>query len=299
LFVPAGHCYWREHSRIWEPPILFFSVWFALGLLLSVLAVGRHNHYLFLAYIPVAVGVGYYLERLAVILAGDPIWKWTNYSVIFFCALIFLGGLSGPVVIWHKRSFLTMSIIILSVFTVGFAIAIFYSWKRLGQVGLLTGFTIYPVVINLLLQSLLFPDLNRLKFRRLAEKVGATVAVNPGSRLAIYKHRSLRDFNFYSRLKKIAAVDHRSGLRIFLNPASSHFILIKASDLRELHEISSKSTNVVFEEHIGGERWILLSSCREPCERSSISERALGETPEKLFTPSTRHHEHGNLISGR
>lgn len=133
LLIPAGICFWRERSKVWDSPILFFLIWFAVALLLSVLPLGRHNHYLFLAYIPVAVGIGFYLDQLITCEANDAVRIWTNYSVVFFCAVFIIGGLSGPFLIRDIWPFVSLSAAVFGASVVGFAGMFLYVWRRYGN----------------------------------------------------------------------------------------------------------------------------------------------------------------------
>jgi len=298
LFIPAAICFWREKSRAWEPPILFFIIWFAVGLFLSVVSFGRHNHYLFLAYIPMAVGVGFYLDQLSTIESDDAVWVWTSYSVIFFGALLLLGGLSGPLIIWNMWPFLSVSVTLLGAAVAGLGGVFLYAWKHYGNLTLIAGFAAFPVVVNLLLQSLIFPDLNAFMFRPLAERMGAALAANPGARLAIHKHRKSHEFNYYSRIKKIEVVS-RPNLMSFFDRPGRQLILLKTKDLEELKKISLKNVDIVLDGTASGDHWVLLSSCRESCEHLPNAAKPLDQASDTSTPPQGRDHEHGSLVSGR
>jgi 4-amino-4-deoxy-L-arabinose transferase-like glycosyltransferase len=282
LFIPVAMSLWRERSKIWQPAVLFFFVWFALGLFFSEISFGRHNHYLFLAYIPAALGIGVYLVKVTATDAHDTVSVWTNYSVIFFCFLLAFGGISGPVVVAYKWPFLAPSVTALGLAVVILAAAFFFLWRLRGCRSLIAGFAAFPVAVNLLLQSLVFPDLNTLKLRGLAEKVGAVVASSPAARFAVYEHNIFRGLNYYSGVKNIEILYHRGQVMNFLDLPGSQLLLLRRDDYTELSRILLKTFYVVLAGNIGPEQWVVLSSCKEGCDRPAVKLDLIREVSSSL-----------------
>jgi len=297
LFIPAAIGLWRDKSRFWHPPALYFFIWFAVGLFFSEVSFGKHNHYLFLAYIPVAVAVGHYLVKIAATERSDAVWVWTNYSVNISCLLFLLLGVGLPVVMWYRWPFIAPSVAICSVVMSSVAVAIVYGWKRHGNLGLLAGYAAYSLLANLLLQSVIFPELNKRKLRPLAEKVGMALAANPGSQLVIFNHRIAHEFNYYSRIKKIEFLDLGSAGAILDQPGRQ-FVLLKSKDMVRVARLPLRDPQVVFHGAVGVEPWVLMFSCKEDCDRVPSKAQTFDESL-GIAADSGRHHSQENLIPGR
>lgn len=266
LLIPAGICLWREKSRIREKPILFLFVWFAVGLFLSEVSFGQHNHYLFIAYVPAALGFGFYLHRLAAAECDDPISVWTHYSVLFVCGLFVLGGLSGPVIIWRWWPFLSKPAAALGLVFVVASAALLYTRPGRNNFALVGAFSAYPLVVNLLLQFSLFPVLNAVNVRPVAERVGAEIRAHPGSEAAIHSSRVFSDFNYYSKIRRFAAARGSSEAVRFLEEKNPRFLLLRDKYVEAVRQQSKAPPEVIFRSPVGSDHWVLLTHCKVGCD---------------------------------
>ena len=278
LFIPAGMCLWRERSKLWDGPVLFFFLWFVLGLSIAELSFGRHSHLLFLAHVPLAVGLGIYLDRLDTTDLRDPVWVWTGYCVKFFCLLFLVNGIFGPIVVAYRLPFLAFSAIVLGLTLAVLSAVVLHALSRRAAFALITGLVAFPVAANLVLQALVFPDLNALMIRPFAEKVGAIIRANPQSQVAIFSRRLFNNFNYYSKIHKFEVIRRPAAAAEFLRSQGSHFLLINESFLPDVEKAAgSRLTEIIAATTT--ERWLLLYSCNGTCE----STPALAESKRPRF----------------
>ena len=266
LFIPMAISLWRKKFKFREKPILFLFVWFAVGLFLSEVSFGHHNHYLFLAYVPVALGVGYYLCKLAAVEADNRIYVWTHYSVLFVCGLFVLGGLSGPVIIWRWWPFLAKPAAALGVVFVGTSVALLCAWRGRSILVLIAGFSAYPLAANLLLQFHLFPALNAINVRPIAERVGAEIYAHPGSEVAIHSSRLFSDFNYYSKIRRFEATLGSTAAVRFLEEEKPRFLLLRNKYVEAVREQIKTPLEVILQSRVGLDTWVLLSRCKVACD---------------------------------
>jgi hypothetical protein len=255
-------------------------------------------HYLFLAYIPVSVGLGAYLRRLAIMNSDDRVWAWTKYSITFFSVVLVIGAISGPFVMWHRWPFLALPVTVLGATLVGLAMALFFIARRRVYAAIVAGFTVFPLVVNLVLQSLIFPSLNPLQFRPLAERVGAVLAAASQGRLAIYQHKNTYDFNYYSRTKKFEILGAGASLRTVFDRPGQQFLLLRSKDLKSLQK-QTKDPYIVLAENMGPGQWVLLSLCNGECNRPTIPADLIRQTPLLLEASTDGQRDHQSVPTRR
>lgn len=270
LLIPAVICLWREKSKIREKSILFLFVWFAVGLFFSEVSFGQHNHYLFVAYVPVALGIGFYLHKLATVESYDPIYVWTHYSVLCACGLFVLAALTGPVIIWLRWPFLAKSAAALGLAFLATSIALLCAWKDRSSPALVGGFSAYPLVANLLLQFHLFPALNAVNVRPIAERVGAVISAHPGNEVAVHSSRPFSDFNYYAKIRRFEATHGNTEAVRFLEEKKPRFLLLRNKYVEPLRQ-QTKPLDVILQFPAGSDHWVLLSRCEVECDRVSAA----------------------------
>jgi 4-amino-4-deoxy-L-arabinose transferase-like glycosyltransferase len=269
LFIPAAIALWRERSKISEPSVLFYLVWFLAGILASEVSVGQHNHFLFLAYAPMAVGLGCYLEKLLATDSQDCAWRWTRYCVAFLCAVLVLGGLSAPLVMAWGWPFLTAPVAALGLVLTAVAVCAVFAGRHANYPALIAWIAAIPVVANLILQSFIFPLFNARKVRPFAERLAAIVRSHPGGQVAIHNQRNFHDFNFYTRIKKIEVIRGPNEIVNFLDRPGPRFLLLRQKHSGDVIEGRHDDLKPVLTGDIGSEGWVLFYSCRSACEADS------------------------------
>jgi 4-amino-4-deoxy-L-arabinose transferase-like glycosyltransferase len=264
LFIPAGIVLWRERSKVSEPSVLFYLAWFLVGMLASEASVGQHNHFLFLAYVPLAIGLGFYLEKLLATASEDGAWRWTRYCVTFLCAVLVLGGLSAPIVMAHGWPFLTAPVSFLGLVLTALAVCAVYAGRRANYPALMAWMAAIPVVINLVLQSFVFPLFNARKVRPFAERLAAIVRSHPGGQVAIHNQRNFHDFNFYSQMRKIEVVRKPDEIVNFLDRPGPRFLLLRHKHSVDVIEGRHDDLQPVLTGNIGSERWCYFIRAEMP-----------------------------------
>lgn len=123
---------------------------------------------------------------------------------------------------------------------------------------------------NLILQLHLFPTLNAVNVRPIAERVGLVVGANPESKVAIYSNRRLNYFNYYSKIRRFELARGGSETARFFNAEKPQFLLLKNKHAEAISQKTKLPLEVILESSIGPDRWVLLSGCKIGCDPVAI-----------------------------
>jgi len=276
LFVPAMINLWPEKAKIADGAILFLVLW-GLSIFFFYPFYGEeHSHYLFLTFLPAALALGVFLDRI--IFSTPTAWVrgWTHGFLIFCSCFIVIASVVGTAVAaWQWPD------IAWKVGVVGFGLVVTAAWlmyalRNRNYCSATFGLAMLLVVPNLFIQGLVLPTANRLEGRPFAEEIGAVI--KPGSQVAIYERKPFYDFNFYSRIQRFEVLKKLPELQAFLSRPGDRFLLIRR---RRLGHIQDRwpDLKVVSTQPVGGSqwwfplsgRWLLLYSCNGACESIPIS----------------------------
>lgn len=114
LIVPAIISLWPNRSNLKAPAILFLFLWFLSALAFSELLPGYHSHYVFLTFLPMALGLGVFLDRLVDAGDGAPVRLWTHRFVALASAFFLLMGIVAPFIVATYWPFVKMPVVALA-----------------------------------------------------------------------------------------------------------------------------------------------------------------------------------------
>jgi 4-amino-4-deoxy-L-arabinose transferase-like glycosyltransferase len=283
LFIPAMINLWPERARVRNGATMFLLLWFLSVLLFPHLSIEGHSHYIFLVLPPAAVATGLYLDRLVSVRLGDAAIAWTHRFLLGFCFFLGFAGFVLPVGVAVYWPDLTSRALVLSATGIIGALGLFYARRNRNYAALIFGFAGLMVVINLLVQGLFLPPVNQLQTRPFAERIRDIVKPDQEMGIYLYHLPPMRDFNYYSRVKRIESLEEPAHAVKFLSKPGAKFILVSRRRMRQLKEIWHGELTPVLTQATGGPvwffppsgRWLLLRSCNGACD--PISRQAASE----------------------
>ncbi|MGH7770516.1 MAG: ArnT family glycosyltransferase [Candidatus Binatia bacterium] len=272
VFFPALIGLWPERAKIRDGAILFLVMW-ALSIFFFYPFYGEeHSHYLFLTFLPAALAVGVFLERIIVSAPSDRVRDWTNGFLIFCCCFVIVAAITGTVVAavqWRELVWKTAAV---GLGLSAAAVLLLYASRIRNYAAATFIFAALLIVPNLLIQGSVLPAANWLEVRPFAEKIGA--AVKPGAEVGIYERKAFLDFNFYSGIKRFELLLKPKDAAKFLSRPGARYLLARKRSLPKLQENWKGKLQVVLTQDAGGSewwfppsgRWVLLHSCSGGCE---------------------------------
>lgn len=272
LLPPAVLSLWDGLNGRGEPRFLFLSMWWLAGLVLAQLFDGHHNHYLFVAVMPAALVVGAFIDQLASGSANARALSWARVSLKVACVLLFVSGLAAPLLAWRQLPDLKWHMVLFAALLIGGAAWIAAALKQSHFLGVVARLGILLLVVDLQIQALIFPALNRMETRALAENLGAVA--KSGDSVATYLTEPVQSFfNFYSGIRRIEYVASPANLAAYLNQPGAHFVLVKQHHFERLRKnpignlrlISVHAPNASGWFATSFPRWVLLYSCTANC----------------------------------
>jgi hypothetical protein len=266
LFVPMTISLWPDRSEMRRGPILFLSLWFLSALIFAPVSEGQHGHDLYIGFPPVALALAVYLERLLFKSSGEAVQKWTGRCVAFISLFLIVAGLSAPFVATYFYKWPAFHASLLGVMGLAYIVEgvwMLYALRRRDYQSVVVGFALFGIASNLMLHLFVFPGLNQLKPRSLAQKVGTFVPSE--GQLAIYKHAGFPQLNFYSGVRRIELLSTPAQAKNFLGRAGAKYFLLKESARGELESFHEGGMTTLSAHTIGRQKWLLLRSCDGAC----------------------------------
>jgi 4-amino-4-deoxy-L-arabinose transferase-like glycosyltransferase len=272
LLPPAVLSLWDGLNGRGEPKFLFLSIWWLAALVLAQLFDGHHNHYLFVAVVPAALVVGAFVDKLASGGAGARALSWAGVSLKAACVLLFVCGLAAPILAWRQLPDLKWHMVLFAVLLIAGAAWIAAALKQSNFLGVVARLGILLLIVDLQIQGLIFPAMNRMETRALAETLGAVAKIEDG--VATYLTESSQSFfNFYSGIRRIDYVAAPENLPAYLSRPGAHFVLmkqhhferLKKNPVANLQVISVHAPNAKGWFATSFPRWVLVYSCTRDC----------------------------------
>lgn len=264
LLAPAAIALWPARAHLREGLGLFLFIWFVAALIIAEILHGYHGHYVFLTLLPLAVGVGTYLDRAVGGPADARLQRWTHRFISLFCALLVGASLAALPFIISAWPLVTLPAIAIALTTILGATLVYFTSRQRSYLALIWALVAFPIVINALLQGLLFPALNQLNGRAFAEKVGDFVARHPGAHVAIARDSRVNFYNYYAQIKRFEMLRPDEFGR-FLAASASHFALVRERSVGSIEQASRANLKVVLSGTTTRGTWLLLSACASPC----------------------------------
>lgn len=267
---------WNALNGRGEPRFLFLSIWWLAGLVLAQLFDGHHNHYLFIAVVPAALVVGAFVEQLASGSADERALSWARVSLKAACVLLLVSGLAAPILAWRQLPDLKWHMVLFAALLMAGAAWIAAALKQSDFLGVVARLGILLLIVDLQIQALIFPALNRMETRALAETLGTVVTKGDG--VATYlTEPSQGFFNFYSGVQRIEYVAVPEALSTYLSQPGGHFVLMKQHHFERLEKnpaanlklISVHAPNAKGWFATSFPRWVLVYSCTTDCPPAS------------------------------
>jgi 4-amino-4-deoxy-L-arabinose transferase-like glycosyltransferase len=271
LLVPALVSLWPSRFKLWDKAVLFMFVWFLSAWALSETLVGYHSHYVFLTCFSVALVLGAYLDQLMAAAPGASVRVWTHRFVLVIVFILVLGGITAPPIVTSRSPVLMMPTLALAIAALVFSICFYSASKRSNDVALICGFAMLPIIVNFLLQGLLFPSLNPMHGRRFAEKIGALANGQAGVRLALASNTRINFFNYYAGIKRFETLNGREDVVKFLSGPRPTYILVRQGGLKQLKEVWQGDLSLVLTGTTVRGDWLVLSPCTHNCNPIPLS----------------------------
>ena len=241
-------------------------------LFLAQLFDGHHNHYLFFALLPASLGLGIYLDKLIDGRESEKVLAWTKGSLIVAGVLLIISGLAAPLVVWDQLPEVKWHVASFGAVAIVGAVWVFDALRRWNYRGVVIRLAVLLLILDLQIQGFIFPVLNRLETRPLAEKL-RTLAKS-GDRVGIFETEPLRNhFNFYSGINYIEHIPYERDLSEFLSRPGPGFVLVRQRTIGRLQtNMNGKLTWIsVHQPQVKGwfassfPRWVILYSCTTEC----------------------------------
>ena len=272
LLPPAVLSLWNGLNGRGDPRLLFLSIWWLASLVLAQLFDGHHNHYLFAAVVPAALVVGAFVDQLASGGVSARALSWTRVSLKTACALLFISGLAAPLLAWRQLPDLKWHMVLFAAVVVSGATWIAAALKQSNFLGVVGRLGILLLIVDLQIQALIFPAMNRMETRALAETLGAVAKTGDG--VATYlTEPSQSFFNFYSGIRRIEYIASPDNLPTYLSRPGAHFVLMKQHHFERLKKnpvgnlqlVSVHAPNAKGWFATSFPRWVLVYSCETDC----------------------------------
>jgi 4-amino-4-deoxy-L-arabinose transferase-like glycosyltransferase len=281
FFVPAVIGLWPQRSHARRGAGLFLFLWFLCVFLFPHLSVVEHSHYLFLILVPTAVVVAVHLDRILSATSDETARRWTAYFLLVFCYFVAALGIALPFVAAFQWPELALQNVAVGVAGVIGALWLLYALKQHHYQIVALGFAALMIVINLLVQGLVLPPVNRLQVRPFAESMQAILKPESAVGVYLYHLPPFREFNFYSRVKRIQVLDGPNDVINFLSRPGPRFILVTERRRDQVEKLWHGELKPVLAQGGGGlgwwfpssGRWLLLSSCSGCDATSAVDSR--------------------------
>ena len=265
LLVPAVISLWPKRSGIWEKPVLFMLIWFLSTLVFAESFLGYHSHYVFLTGFPAALLIGAYLDNLFST-ADARVGVWTHRFVLLLVFILVVAGITGPPIIFSRSPVLLIPALALAITAIVFSACFYFAAKRSNYVALICGFTILPVIVNIVLQGLLFPSLNALHGRGFAEQLGTLGRGQTEVPIVLAASTRVNFFNYYSGIDRFETMEKGEDMIRFLSRREGPiYILGREGKLSDLKELLRGDFSVVLTGTTVRGNWTVLSPCVDGC----------------------------------
>jgi len=272
LLPPALISLGSELKRSQDARLRFLCLWWLVVLIFAQLFDGHHNHYLFFALLPASLILGIFFDKLMHGSESERVLAWTKGSLIVTCILFIICGLAAPLIVWDQLLEAKGHVTVFGALVVAGAVWVFAALRRWNYRGVVTRVAILVLVADLQMQGFIFPVLNRLETRPLAEKLRAVA--KPGDRVGIFETETLRNhFNFYSGFEYIEPIRLEQDLSEFFSRPGSGFVLVRQRTIERLQKRMNENLTLisVHQPQARGwfassfPRWAILYSCTAEC----------------------------------
>jgi len=252
FIVPALSAYRPLRSRLTDPVVQFFLVWFAAVFLFFSFSDTKRDLYLLPLLPTLALFLGRYFDDLTHgRIAQDFLYRsWTS----FFFGLVAVTGLCLPAAAWlyYREAFRAVLPASAVLLVAGLA-SVFYIWRCRPFHAMVT--TVAMMVLTMVCASLwIMPYLERFKSPRwFSDQVRRIVpAATP---VYIYAD-TMNDFNYYTGREVMPVVSTTAALDRLLQKRASGYLIIRERDLKRLPQLPVQW--IVASEPDSSSHWELL-----------------------------------------
>ena len=252
FIIPALFAYRPLRSKLGDPVVQFFLVWFSAVFLFFSLSNTKRDLYLLPLFPTMAVFLGVYFDDLI----QGRIEQGFFYRAVAgsFFALTAVTGLCAPLAAWfyYRDASVAAASVSLPLLIAGFFGIVYV--LRLRPVNVIA-VTVAMMAVTVVCASIwLMPYLETFKSPRwFSNRVRQIV---PESAALFIYADTMNDFNYYTGREIIPVVPDGSALDRLLRSEKSGYLIIKARDLERLPQLTPRS--VVVSETKTGSLWHLL-----------------------------------------
>ena len=235
--VPAFFAYRPLRSRLADPVVQFFLVWFLGVLLFFSLSDTKRDLYLLPLFPSMALFVGVYFDDLIQgKIAQNFLYRW---SAGCFFGLLAVVGLCAPVAAWfyYRDAWIAVASVSVPLLIAG-VVAVVYVWRSrplnvVAVTAALMALSVFGASIWLM------PYLERFKSpRRFSNQVEKIVP--PPAPVYIYAD-TMNDFNYYMGRETIPVMPNSNALDRLLLSEAQGYLIIKERDLDRLPQLPRES----------------------------------------------------------
>jgi len=250
--IPALFAYRPLRSRLADPVVQFFLLWFSAVFLFFSLSDTKRDLYLLPLFPSIALFVGVYLDDLIQgRVAQDLLYKWSA-SCSF--GLIAVAGLCAPVTVWfyYRDAWTAVVSVSVPLLIAGVVGVVYVCRSRPLNVAAVTAALMAVTVICTSIW--LMPYLESFKSPRWFSNQVRKV-VPPGTPVYIYAD-TMNDFNYYMGREIIPVVPNASAVDRLLKTKQDSYLIIKDRDHTRLPQLPREW--VVTSEANGNAMWHLV-----------------------------------------